>query len=166
MLSSELENNDSERETVNQKILTVLAITATILGLINLSLFLIPYLPLGSPSSQSIIPNNSQKIQLKTANTAIKNITDSYAVRVYVYLPEEIETLFNCYVQADYLTENNVWKTAIENIGIVNYDDSLEIQFYIDRDFKSNSTYIGGGIYFYGIDDPNLKIVAYGYLKP
>lgn len=155
-----------EEKIMNQKVLVALTITAMILGVLNLTLLLIPYLQIDTLPLQSTLPNASQKIPLKVSNIVIMVTSEYYVIRVTVSLPNEIHTLFDCYVQADYLTENNVWKTTTENIGIVNYDEYIHPQLQLDADFNSGEPPIEPSNYWQAYERANVKVEAYGYLKP
>jgi hypothetical protein len=89
-----------------------------------------------------------------------------------VILPSEIPTLFNCHVKLDYLTENGVWKTTSKDIGIIDYKysgDMRRVSLSLDSDFNSGGIVISRDGYYQGVDNPsqmNIKVEAYGYLKP
>jgi len=153
---------------MNQKVLVALTITAIILGVLNLSLLLIPNIQNCISSSQSNLPVSGQKMPLEFSMT-INNVTEYYPIQVTVFLPDEIQTLFNCHIRIDYLTENNIWKTTSKDIGLVNYRDHDQHSFTLDADFNSNQVPISADNYYQGVADPdqmNIKIEAYGYSKP
>ena len=146
---------------MNPKVLVAIAVTALILGILNLILLLFP--------PQSIPTDVAQKIPLTVSNIRITGGqdylgTDRFVVDVTLNLPDEIPTLFNCTIQAEYLTVDNVWKTTSKNIGIVNYGDYGTEQLRLDTDFayEDEPPSIGWLLY----DGANLKVEAYGYLKP
>jgi hypothetical protein len=146
---------------MKQKVLVAIAIIALILGIINLILLLVP------PQSTPI--DVAQKIPLTVTNIRITGGqdylgVDRFVIQVTLNLPEEIPTLFNCSVQAEYLTVDDVWKSTSKNIGIVNYGDYENPQLRLDTDFACEITPPSIGWQSY--DGNNLKVEAYGYLKP
>ena len=157
---------------MNQKVLVALTVFAIILGVLNLTLLLIPNI-LNSVSSQSTLPTG-QKTPLDFT-IAISKSADYYPVRFVAVLPSEISTLFNCHVKLDYLTESGVWKTTLKDVGIVDCNDSGDmrtVSLSLDSDFDSSGL---SGPYSSLVDDPselniknalNIKVEAYGYLKP
>ena len=145
---------------MKQKVLVAIAIIALILGILNLILLLVPPQP---------IPIDAQKIPIAVSNLKITGGQDylgidRFVIQVTLNLPEEIPTLFNCSVKAEYLTVDDVWKTTSKNIGIVNYGDSKNPQLRLDTDFACEITLPSIGWQSY--DGNNLKVEAYGYLKP
>lgn len=150
---------------MNQKILVALTIIAIILGVLNMTLLLIPNLTNTLPF-QSTPPDTAQKIPLEVSY-AIKNSSEYYVIRVHVSLPDEVQTLFNCYIQVDYLTKNDTWKTVSRNIGIVYYcqDPPINQNLRLDGDFMSDQN-ITHDAYFQKYEESNIKVEAYGYLKP
>lgn len=146
---------------MKQKVLVAIAIIALILGILNLIFLLVP--PKSNPLSTPPIR------QLEVSDIKINGGqdifgVDSVVIEVTVYLAGDVPTLFNCYVQADYLTIENVWKTTSKEIGIVNYSENVYPQLRLDTDFASEIALPSIGWQSYsGI---NLKVEAYGYLKP
>jgi hypothetical protein len=152
---------------MNQKVLVALTIIAIVLGVINLTLLFNPNL-INIPF-QSTPPDHSQKIPLEVWNIVINNSSDYYVIRVSVGLPDEVQTLFNCYIKVDYLTKNSTWKTITRNIGIVNYRQNPPVQenLRMDGDFLSEIPLRRGrGSIFIIYEGSNVKVEAYGYLKP
>ena len=146
---------------MNQKVMVAIAVTALFLGIINLIILLVP------PQSNQI--DMAQKIPLTVSNIRINGGqdylgVDRFVVDVTLNLPDEIPTLYNCTVQADYLNVDNVWKTTSKNIGIVNYGDYGTEQLRLDTDFAYEEEPPSIGWLPY--DGANLKVEAYGYLKP
>ena len=146
---------------MNQKVLVAIAVTALILGIINLIILLVPL--------QSNQIDVAQKIPLEVANIKITGGqdyfgADRFVIEVILDLPDEIQTVFNCSVQADYLTVNDVWKNTSKNIGICNYGDYNYAQLRLDTDFAYEEEPPSQGWLSY--DGDNLKVEAYGYLKP
>ena len=120
------------------------------------------------PFNEQISESNStQKTPLEVTNIVMKKGFDDYILRATVYLPDGISTLYNCYMEVDYLTENDSWKTVSKDIGIVNYEENIAPQLYLDSDFKSTNPYLEtGGNAFHGDEEPNVRVEAYGFLKP
>ena len=146
---------------MNQKVLVAIAVIALILGILNLILLLVP--PQSNPMSTPPIR------QLEVSGIKINGGqdifgVDSVVIEVTVYLPDDAPTLFNCYVQADYFTVDNVWKTTSKEIGIVNYGQNVYPQLRLDTEFASEITLPSIGWQLYG--GSNLKVEAYGYLEP
>ena len=153
---------------MNQKVLVTLATSAIILGVVNLTLLLIPNLQNFTSPSQSTLPNTGQKIPLKFTMT-INNNTEYYPVQMTVYLPDEAQTLFNCHIKIDYLTQSNSWKTASKSIGLVNYGEYSQQSLTLDADFDSGEVPISPDNYYQSVPDPSLintNVEVYGYLKP
>jgi hypothetical protein len=144
---------------MNQKVLVALAVIALILGILNLIIILLP------PQANPI--NIAQKIPLRVTNTCILQMSeDYYSFEVTVSLPDEVQTLFGCYIQADYLTENGSWKTTLKEFGIVNYHESVTPQFHVDLDFAYEGYPLKSNMGRMSYNGANLKVEAYGYLKP
>jgi hypothetical protein len=135
---------------MNQKVLVAIAITALILGILNLILLLAP------PQSNPL--NLAQKIPLEGSNTVIKLTENYYAVRVTISLPIEVQTLFDCYVQAEYLTENGLLKTTTEKIGIVNYDEYVPPDLYLNLDFAYEDAPLEPSIAWGSYDGNNISV--------
>lgn len=109
---------------------------------------------------------SNAKKPLQVSNIAIKDCTDYFVIRIMVSLPSGIQTLYNCRIEVEYLTQNESWKTSSKNIGLVNYGDNIQETFELDDDFKSGNPYLKPDGYFHGDAEPNVKVEAYGYLQP
>jgi hypothetical protein len=60
-------------------------------------------------------------------NISIRNATDYYEVMVEVSAPVKPLTLYNCYMEIDYLTKSNTWKTVSGYVGTVDFRaDAIE----------------------------------------
>ena len=143
---------------MNQKVLVAIAITALILGILNLVILLLP------PQSNPI--NVVQKVPLDVSNIGIRNSTDVYTIMMLVYLSDETPTLYDCYVQVEYLTVNDLWKTTSKNIGIINFEDRVELHFNLDAEFAYESAPLEPQVSWQRYDGDNIKVEAYGYLTP
>ena len=121
-------------------------------------------LPLGYFLPQ--ILSSPSQFPLRVSNIQILATQEFYVLRADVSLTNETHTLFNCYVKADYLTENNLWKTTSKNIGTVNYEDSLLPLLFLDLDFKSGNPNLTPDTQFHYEVEPNVKVEAYGYANP
>ena len=149
--------NELEKE-MNQKVLVAIAVTALILGILNLVILLLP------PQSNPI--NAVQKVPLDISNIAIRNSTDVYSIMLQVYLTDETPTLYNCNVQVEYLTVDNTWKTLSKNIGIVNFEDNVELTFNLDAEFAYEFAPLDPMVPWLRYDGVNINAEAYGYLTP
>ncbi len=136
-----------------RKIIVVIAIATAVL-LIVASVYFI--------TQQNVNP----KIPLLVYDILIKQSgTDYYPIQVRVALPENYTTLFNCFIEVEYLTESNTWKTLSKPFGLLNYGDSKEIGFHLDMDFKNSTQYISQH-WITARDEPNIKVEGFGFLKP
>jgi len=106
------------------------------------------------------------KIALEISNIAIKETSEYYIIKITISLPQNHTTLYNCRIEVKYLTESNVWKTTVKDIGIINYGDYKDFTLRLDSDFKSGNPYLKPDDYFHGDVEPNVKVEAYGYAKP
>ena len=156
---------------MNQKVLVALTIIAVVLGILNLTLLLIPNIQNYIFSSQSTLPVAGQKMPLEFGMT-INNSSGYYPIQFVAILPYEIPTLFNCHVKLDYLTESGVWKTTSKDIGLVDCKysgDMRKVSLTLDSDFDSGGVPISQDAYYQSVNNPsqmNIKVEAYGYLKP
>lgn len=98
--------------------------------------------------------------------------SDYWDAKVTVRLQTNCSTLYNCHVELMYLTTNNEWKNSLGwssvfgivyngEIGIVDYGETKTIYFRLEN-FKTNDTLTRWHEYA----DANIRVDAYGYLKP
>jgi len=106
------------------------------------------------------------KKPLEISGIALQDCHDYFAIRITLSLPSETQTLYNCHVEVAYLTQTDAWKTSSKNIGIVNYGGNILEALELDSDFKSGNPYLKPDGEYHGDVEPNVKVEAYGYLKP
>jgi len=156
---------------MNQKILVALTVIAICLGILNLVLLFVL-----SPEGTPLSVNTPQDIPLTYKQVQIRIIHES---QIQVYVKAEVEdnlkTLYDCEMKLDYLTNDSIWKSDVQYLGTINFhtlkaetDDHVIIDeyFYLDSDFQydENSIHLSNMFLFYSGN--NIKVEAYGYLKP
>jgi len=109
---------------------------------------------------------SNPKNPLEISDIAIQDCHEYFAIRITLSLPSETQTLYNCYIEVKYLTQSDAWKTVSKNIGIVNYGEYKTEVLQLDGDFKSSNPHLKPDGYYHGGPEPNVKVEAYGYLKP
>ena len=110
--------------------------------------------------------SSNAKNPLEISGIVIQDCNDYFVIRVTLSLPSETQTLYNCRIEVQYLTQTGTWKTSSKNIGIVNYELNIHETLELDSDFKSGNPYLKPDGYYHGDVEPNIKVEAYGYLKP
>jgi len=112
----------------------------------------------------SVLSNFKKPLEID--GIAIQDCNEYFAMRITVSLPSKTQTLYNCHIEAQYLTQSGAWKTCSKNIGIVNYGDNIHESLQLDSDFKSGNPYLEPDGHYHGDIEPNVEVEAYGYLKP
>ena len=157
--------------SMNQKILVALTVIAIILGVLNLTLLFVL-----SPEGTPLSVNTPQDIPINYHSIYIRNETTQYTINVRIEVDDIPQTLYDCVMKVDYLTESGTFRSVYEYLGIVNFhsatpdhdgDISLERNFIIYNDFENDNTNPRSGtslpVNYYG---NNIQVSAYGYLKP
>ena len=124
------------------------------------------FLPSILSNSSGFSEITNPKISMKITGMTIHVTGEYYVLRVDANLPDDITTLYNCIMEVDYLTENNVWKATSENIGIVNYGQYVRPQVELDADFKIGDPSLVPYAHYYQYDGTNVEVHVFGYAKP
>ncbi len=140
-------------------------VTGLVIGLL-IGLSIGYFLPSLISNQLSLNEITDHKVSLTVTNMAIQVTGDYYLLRVSANLPYNSLTLFNCVMKVSYLTENNLWKTASENIGLVNYGQYVEPHVKLDADFKIGDPTLEHSNYYHSYDGANVEVEVYGYIEP